>query len=79
MKIKLLSFFSLTFKKSDIVNFLYFYIMQNFIFFFLNEFNLWFNLQIQEEISIMRSLKHAKLLQLAAAFESPREIVMVME
>lgn len=35
--------------------------------------------QIQEEISIMRSLKHAKLLQLAAAFESPREIVMVME
>lgn len=35
--------------------------------------------QIQEEISIMQSLKHPKLLQLAAAFESPREIVMVME
>uniref|UniRef100_A0A1A9UZC2 Myosin light chain kinase, smooth muscle n=1 Tax=Glossina austeni TaxID=7395 RepID=A0A1A9UZC2_GLOAU len=35
--------------------------------------------KIQEEISIMKSLKHPKLLQLAASFESNREIVMVME
>ncbi|XP_023297882.2 myosin light chain kinase, smooth muscle isoform X8 [Lucilia cuprina] len=35
--------------------------------------------KVQEEISIMRSLKHPKLLQLAASFESSREIVMVME
>lgn len=35
--------------------------------------------KVQEEISIMKSLKHAKLLQLAASFESAREIVMVME
>lgn len=35
--------------------------------------------QIQEEISIMQSLRHPKLLQLAAAFENPREMIMVME
>lgn len=36
-------------------------------------------LKLHEEISIMRALRHPKLLQLAAAFESAREIVMVME
>ncbi|XP_075167097.1 stretchin-Mlck isoform X1 [Haematobia irritans] len=36
-------------------------------------------IKVQEEISIMKSLKHPKLLQLAASFESSREIVMVME
>lgn len=36
-------------------------------------------IKIHEEISIMRALRHPKLLQLAAAFESAREIVMVME
>lgn len=35
--------------------------------------------QIQEEISIMRALRHPKLLQLAAAFETTREMIMVME
>ncbi|XP_033149170.1 myosin light chain kinase, smooth muscle isoform X4 [Drosophila busckii] len=35
--------------------------------------------KVLEEICIMRSLQHPKLLQLAASFESPREIVMVME
>ncbi|XP_055839411.1 myosin light chain kinase, smooth muscle-like isoform X1 [Episyrphus balteatus] len=35
--------------------------------------------KVKEEISIMQSLQHPKLLQLAASFESPREIVMVME
>lgn len=35
--------------------------------------------QIQEEILIMRTLRHPKLLQLAAAFENPREMIMVME
>lgn len=35
--------------------------------------------KIHEEISIMRALRHPKLLQLAAVFESAREIVMVME
>lgn len=40
---------------------------------------LFLKFKIQEEISIMQSLKHPKLLQLAAAFESQREIVMVME
>lgn len=35
--------------------------------------------KVLEEISIMRSLQHPKLLQLAACFECPREIVMVME
>lgn len=36
-------------------------------------------IKLHEEISIMRALRHPKLLQLAAAFESAREIVMVME
>ncbi|XP_032590350.1 myosin light chain kinase, smooth muscle isoform X5 [Drosophila grimshawi] len=35
--------------------------------------------KVLEEISIMRSLQHPKLLQLAASFEGQREIVMVME
>ncbi|PNF38135.1 hypothetical protein B7P43_G14603, partial [Cryptotermes secundus] len=35
--------------------------------------------KVQEEIDIMNVLRHPKLLQLAAAFESPREVVMVME
>ncbi|XP_066996546.2 titin homolog isoform X2 [Anabrus simplex] len=35
--------------------------------------------KVQEEIDIMNCLRHPKLLQLAAAFESPREMVMVME
>jgi serine/threonine protein kinase len=35
--------------------------------------------KVQEEIDIMNTLRHPKLLQLAAAFESPREVVMVME
>lgn len=35
--------------------------------------------KVQEEIDIMNILRHPKLLQLAAAFESPREVVMVME
>lgn len=35
--------------------------------------------KVKEEIEIMNSLKHSKLLRLFAAFESPREIVMVME
>uniref|UniRef100_W8AQC6 Myosin light chain kinase, smooth muscle n=1 Tax=Ceratitis capitata TaxID=7213 RepID=W8AQC6_CERCA len=35
--------------------------------------------KVLEEISIMKSLQHPKLLQLAASFESSREIVMVME
>jgi len=35
--------------------------------------------KVQEEISIMNILRHPKLLQLAAAFESPKEVVMVME
>lgn len=35
--------------------------------------------KVKEEIEIMNCLRHPKLLQLAAAFESPREIVMVME
>lgn len=35
--------------------------------------------KVQEEIDIMKSLKHTKLLQLAASFESSREIVMIME
>lgn len=35
--------------------------------------------KVQEEIAIMKSLKHSKLLQLAASFESSREIVMIME
>lgn len=35
--------------------------------------------KVREEIEIMNSLSHPKLLKLAAAFESPREVVMVME
>ena len=35
--------------------------------------------KVQEEIDIMNILRHPKLLQLAAAFDSPREVVMVME
>ena len=35
--------------------------------------------KVQEEIGIMNILRHPKLLQLAAAFESPKEVVMVME
>ncbi|XP_071534905.1 myosin light chain kinase, smooth muscle-like isoform X2 [Panulirus ornatus] len=35
--------------------------------------------QVREEIDIMNSLRHPKLLQLGAAFERQREIVMVME
>merc|ERR1711962_574358 len=35
--------------------------------------------KVREEISIMNSLRHPKLLQLAAAYERRREIVMVME
>lgn len=35
--------------------------------------------KVHEEIAIMRKLKHPKLLQLAATFENPKEIIMVME
>ncbi|CAG0886838.1 unnamed protein product [Darwinula stevensoni] len=35
--------------------------------------------KVHEEIDIMNMLEHPKLLMLAAAFEKPREIVMVME
>lgn len=35
--------------------------------------------QVREEIRIMNMLRHPKLLLLAAAYESPRETVMVME
>ncbi|PSN51430.1 hypothetical protein C0J52_05456, partial [Blattella germanica] len=35
--------------------------------------------KVQEEIDIMNILRHPKLLQLAAAFESPREVIMIME
>lgn len=35
--------------------------------------------QVREEIKIMNMLRHPKLLLLAAAYESPREIVMVTE
>nr|CAI5840669.1 unnamed protein product [Callosobruchus analis] len=35
--------------------------------------------KVQDEIDIMNMLRHQKLLQLAAAFENPREMVMVME
>lgn len=35
--------------------------------------------KVQEEIDVMNVLRHPKLLQLAAAFESPREVVMVLE
>ena len=35
--------------------------------------------QVHDEIAIMNLLRHPKLLQLAAAFEGPREMIMVME
>ena len=35
--------------------------------------------KVRDEIEIMNSLEHPKLLQLAAAYENPREIIMVME
>jgi hypothetical protein len=35
--------------------------------------------KVQEEIKIMKSLQHPKLLQLLASFETAKEIVMVME
>lgn len=35
--------------------------------------------QVREEIRIMNALRHPKLLLLAAAYESPRETVMVTE
>ncbi|CAH1959688.1 unnamed protein product [Acanthoscelides obtectus] len=35
--------------------------------------------KVQDEIDIMNMLRHQKLLQLAAAFENPKEMVMVME
>lgn len=36
-------------------------------------------LKVLEEIEIMNLLRHPKLLQLAAAFENPKETIMVME
>ncbi|XP_054274333.1 titin-like isoform X2 [Macrosteles quadrilineatus] len=35
--------------------------------------------KVQEEIDIMNCLRHPKLLQLAAAFDNPKDMVMVME
>lgn len=35
--------------------------------------------KVQDEIDIMNLLRHQKLLQLAAAFENPKEMVMVTE
>lgn len=35
--------------------------------------------KVQDEIDIMNQLRHPKLLQLAAAFESIREMIMVLE
>lgn len=35
--------------------------------------------KVQEEIDIMNCLRHPKLLQLSAAFENTKDIVMVME
>lgn len=35
--------------------------------------------KVQDEIDIMNLLRHQKLLQLAAAFENPREMIMIME
>lgn len=40
---------------------------------------LWIYLQINEEISIMQSLKHSKLLQLFDVFEAQREIILILE
>lgn len=36
-------------------------------------------IKVQDEIRIMRSLQHPKLLQLSASFETQKEITMVME
>lgn len=35
--------------------------------------------KVQDEIDIMNQLRHPKLLQLAAAFENPRETIMILE
>ncbi|KAG8252166.1 myosin light chain kinase, smooth muscle-like [Homalodisca vitripennis] len=35
--------------------------------------------KVQEEINIMNNLRHPKLLQLIAAFENPKDIIMIME
>lgn len=35
--------------------------------------------QVHEEICVMNMLRHPKLLRLAAAFESPKEMIMVTE
>ena len=35
--------------------------------------------KVRDEIGIMNSLAHSKLLQLASAYENPREMIMVME
>lgn len=35
--------------------------------------------KVQDEIRIMKSLQHPKLLQLSASFETQKEIIMVME
>lgn len=35
--------------------------------------------KVQDEIDIMKSLQHPKLLQLSASFETQKEIIMVME
>ncbi len=35
--------------------------------------------KVRDEIAIMNGLEHPRLLQLAAAYESPREVIMVME
>ncbi|GJQ79662.1 hypothetical protein Trydic_g8731 [Trypoxylus dichotomus] len=35
--------------------------------------------KVQEEIDVMNILRHQKLLQLAAAFENPREMIMITE
>lgn len=36
-------------------------------------------IKVQEEIDIMNLLRHPKLLQLAAAFENQKEMIMLME
>lgn len=35
--------------------------------------------KVQDEIDIMNQLRHPKLLKLAAAFENPKEMIMLME
>lgn len=35
--------------------------------------------KVVDEIDIMNSLRHEKLLQLAGAFENPKEVIMIME